>query len=160
MTLFISYFIYLHFKCYLPSQFPLHKNLIHHLSPCIYESAPPSALPFLLQQPSIPLSWVIEPPQDQGAPLPVIPDKASLCYIFSWSHEYPLFTLCLVVSSLGALESLVGWYCCSSYEVANPYLPLGSPCSDQCLAVYIHICIGPVLPESLRWTAIPGSYQF
>jgi hypothetical protein len=39
--IFIGYFIYLHFKCYLPSQFSLHKSPIPFLSPCFYEGAPP-----------------------------------------------------------------------------------------------------------------------
>jgi hypothetical protein len=39
------------------------------------------------------LYWVIKPPQGQGTPLPVMPDKIILCYIHSWSHGYPLCTL-------------------------------------------------------------------
>ena len=35
---------------------------------------------------SIPLHWGIKPPQYQGPPFPLIPDKAILCYICSWSH--------------------------------------------------------------------------
>ena len=35
---------------------------------------------------SIPLCWGIKPPQNQGPSLPLKPDKAILCYIFSWSH--------------------------------------------------------------------------
>ena len=49
--------------------------------PCLYEGAPPLTHPFLPQTPSVPLSWVIKPSQDQGSPLPVMPDKAILCYI-------------------------------------------------------------------------------
>ena len=45
--------------------------------------------PILLQCPSIYLPWVIEPPQDQGAPLPVMPAKAIICYISSWSYGSP-----------------------------------------------------------------------
>lgn len=75
----------------------------------------------LPQHPSIPLGWVIEPPQDQGAPLSLAPDKAILYYICSWSHEslhvYSLFGG-LVPGSFGGP---VGWYCCSSYEVTNPF---------------------------------------
>jgi hypothetical protein len=44
----------------------------------------------------VPLSHVIKPPQDQGTsplPPPVMLDKAILCYIFSWSHGFPLYTL-------------------------------------------------------------------
>jgi hypothetical protein len=36
--------------------------------------------------PSIPLCWGIKPPQDQRPPLSLMPDKAILCYICSWSH--------------------------------------------------------------------------
>ena len=42
--------------------------------------------PLLPQQPSIPLCWDIEPPQDRGPPLPLMPDKVILCYICDWSH--------------------------------------------------------------------------
>jgi hypothetical protein len=62
-------------------------------------SLPPSSLylwgysltahPLLLQHPCIPLLWVMGPVQYQGAPLPVIPDKAILCYISSWCQVYP-----------------------------------------------------------------------
>jgi hypothetical protein len=45
-------------------------------SPCLYEGAPPRTHPLLPQWPSIPLYWVIKPPQVQGAPLPVMADKA------------------------------------------------------------------------------------
>ena len=37
---FIGYFIYLYFKCYLPSQFPLHNPLPLLPPPCLYEGAP------------------------------------------------------------------------------------------------------------------------
>ena len=55
-------------------------------SPCFYDGAPSTThllAPHLL---SIPLSWDIEPPQDQGPLLPLMPDKAILCYICSWNH--------------------------------------------------------------------------
>ena len=52
-----------------------------------YPLLPPGpAHPLLPQCSSIPLFWVIKPPQDQGTPLPVMPDKAILYYISSWSH--------------------------------------------------------------------------
>jgi hypothetical protein len=41
---------------------------------------------FLPYHPSIPLLWGIEPPQDQEPLLPLVPDKAVLYYICSWSH--------------------------------------------------------------------------
>ena len=58
-------------------------------------------------------------------------------------------TLRLVVLSLGALEGLVGWYCCFSYGLKNPFSSfssfsnssLGTPYSNQWLAASIHLCI-------------------
>jgi hypothetical protein len=134
LSFFISYFIYLHFKCYSPSHFPLHKppvpsSLLLPLWGCFLPRTPIQLLP---QQPSIPLSWVIKPPQDQGAPLPVIPGKAILCYIPSWirgSLPNCPWTLWLVVCSLGALGVQVGWYCCSSCGVANHFSSY-SPCPN------------------------------
>ena len=42
----------------------------------------------------IPLRWGIMPPQDKGPPLPLMSDKAILCYICIWSpgslHVYSL----------------------------------------------------------------------
>jgi hypothetical protein len=56
---------------------------------CLYEGASPPTHPLLPQYSSIPLCWVIKPPQDQGSPLPLIPDKSFLCCICSWSHGFP-----------------------------------------------------------------------
>ena len=82
----IGYFIYLHFKCYPPLQFSLHKPPTLLPSPASMKSAPPIAHPLLPQRPSVPLSWVIKSPLDQGAHLSVMPDKVILCYISTWSH--------------------------------------------------------------------------
>ena len=38
--------------------------------------------------PCIPLHWGIGPSQDQGPLLPLMPDKAIICYICSWSHAW------------------------------------------------------------------------
>jgi hypothetical protein len=46
---------------------------------------------------SIFLHWGIEPPQDKEPPLPLMPDKAILCYICSWSCVFLLYILWLVV---------------------------------------------------------------
>jgi len=82
---FIGYFIYLHVECY-PSTTP------HTLppTPASMRVLPPPLLP---QCPSIPLHGVIESPQDKGAALPLMPDKAILCYICGWSHGSPMCTL-------------------------------------------------------------------
>jgi hypothetical protein len=77
--IFIGYFIYLHFKCYPFPSFPS-TNLLSPPPPlCFYEGAPP--LP--PHHPTIPLPWGIQPPQNEGSPLPLMPDKAILCYICS-----------------------------------------------------------------------------
>jgi hypothetical protein len=108
-SFFIGYFIYLHFRCHLLSQFSLHK--LPFLSPTPVSMMlfrHPSIQPCLPQHSSIPLHWVILPPQDQGAPILGMPAKAVLCYISSWSHVYPyLYSL---VSGLvpGSLRDLVG----------------------------------------------------
>ena len=78
-------FIYLHFKCCPPSQSPLHKPHRPSSLPLL------PALPLLPLHPTVPLSWVIKPPQNQGASLPVMPDKAypagamgTPCVLFGW----------------------------------------------------------------------------
>jgi hypothetical protein len=70
---FIDYFVYLHFKCYHPSWFPLHT--LPPLPPCFFEGAPLPTHLVLSHCPSFPLHWDIEPPQDQEPPLPLMPDK-------------------------------------------------------------------------------------
>ena len=81
----LKYFIYLHFKCYPCSWFPLHKPPTPFPPHCSCEGAyAPTPLPFHFS--SIPLHWGIKSPQDQGPPLPLMSDKAVLCYICSWSH--------------------------------------------------------------------------
>ena len=41
----------------------------------------------ILSCPAIPLHWGMEPSQDQRPLLPLMTNKAILCYICSWSHE-------------------------------------------------------------------------
>jgi len=68
-------FLYLHFKCYSLSHFPLHK--LPFPPPYGYYPHPSPLLP-----PHIPLHWGVQPWQDQGLPLPLVPrQKAILCYI-------------------------------------------------------------------------------
>jgi hypothetical protein len=55
--------------------------------PCFYEGTPSHIHPLQPPHPGILLQWGIEPSQDQGPLFPLMPDKAILCYICSWSHE-------------------------------------------------------------------------
>jgi hypothetical protein len=50
--------------------------------PCFCKSVPRPTHPLPPFRPGIPLHWGIEPSQD----LPLMPNKAILCYICSWSH--------------------------------------------------------------------------
>ena len=49
-----------------------------------------------------------------------MPDKEILCNIWSWSHGslYMSYLFCHIVPGISGV-SLVCWYCCSSYGVAN-----------------------------------------
>jgi hypothetical protein len=58
---------------------------LHSLPLCLYEGVPPPTHPFLPYFSSIPLHWGIKPPST-GPPLPLMSDKAILCYICIWSH--------------------------------------------------------------------------
>ena len=71
LSFFIRYFLYLHFKYYTLSLFPSENPPFH---------------PLPLPGPSVPLHWRIKPSQDQGHLLPLMTNKAILCYISSWSH--------------------------------------------------------------------------
>jgi hypothetical protein len=75
----IRYFLYLNFKYYILTCPP-------SLSPCFYNSTPPPTHPLPPPCPGIPLHWGIKPSQDQGPLLPLMPNKAILCYMCSWSH--------------------------------------------------------------------------
>ena len=65
-------------------------------SPCFYEGAPPPIYPLLPHHLSIPLHKGIKSPQGQGPPPPLMTDKAILCYICSWIHEFIYVFLWLV----------------------------------------------------------------
>ena len=74
---------------------PPQKPTIPPPSPCFYEGAPYISTHTPLPPcPGIPLHWDIEPTQDQEPLLPLMPNKAILCYICRWSHGlfhvYPL----------------------------------------------------------------------
>jgi hypothetical protein len=86
---FINHSICLHLKWYPTSQLLLHNPPTPHQpflpSLCLYEGAALSTYRILPHCSSIPLCWGIKPPQDQGQPLPLMSDKAILCYICIWS---------------------------------------------------------------------------
>jgi hypothetical protein len=79
---------------------PLKIPLSHPLSACYYEGLHPPTHPVPPPHSGIPLHWGIELSKDQGPLLPLMTDKAILCYRFGWSHG----TL-LLYSLVGSLVS-------------------------------------------------------
>jgi hypothetical protein len=73
-----------------------------------YEGDAPSTHPLPLHQPSIPLCWGMEPSQDQGSPLPLMPYKAILWDICGWSHG-SLHVYSLVSSLVPGSSGESGW---------------------------------------------------
>ena len=69
--------------------FPSAKFPIHPPPPASMRVLPHLPIPSCLTTLVFPGHWGIEPSQDQGPPLPLILDKAILCYICSWSHGSP-----------------------------------------------------------------------
>jgi len=104
--------------------------------------------------PNISLHWGIQPWQDQGLLLPLVPNKAILCYICSWSHGS------VHVYSLGSglvPGVLVSWHSCSlglqthsAPSILSLTPPLGTSFSVQWLAASIHLCVCQALAKPLR----------
>jgi hypothetical protein len=78
----LDVFLYLHFKCYPLSQFPLQKPLIPSPPPASMR-VPTHPTTHSLTPTSLP--WH-SPSQNQGPLLQLMPNKAILCYICGWSH--------------------------------------------------------------------------
>jgi hypothetical protein len=166
LTFLLVYFIYLHFKCCPPSRFPLHKASIPSLSPLflwVCSSTHPlhfTAQAFLyagassLHRKKVFLShWCQK--------------RLSSATYAAGAIGPSMCTLWLVFSSLRALGKggLVGWYCCSSYGVANPFSSF-SPFSNSSIGVpalsLMAGCEHPhlywsVSSRAFQGTAIPGS---
>ena len=105
--------------------------------------------PLRPHRPGIPPRWSIKPPQDQGPGLSLMPDKAILCYICSWSysslHVYSLVGG-LVPGSSGESGKLILLFFLQSF----PNSSIRVLCSIQWLVASIHLCICQALAEPLR----------
>ena len=72
-------------------QFPLSPKTLNPSSHPLPPSICPSTQPTPTSPPRFPFVVAsIEPSQDQGPLLPLMPDKTFLCHIFGWNHVYPL----------------------------------------------------------------------
>ena len=114
---YIGYFIYLHFKCYPPFQLPLHKAPVSmRVLPHQPTHSCLSALAFpylgsLHRTKGLPSQWC-QINQSSATYLAgaMIPTPPPPCVLFgSWFSPWEF------------LGGLVGWYCCSSSGVANPF---------------------------------------
>jgi hypothetical protein len=103
-NIFIRYFLYLHFKCYPLSWFPLWKPPIPspHPLPSPTHPLPPHC-------PSIPLHWGHGAFTGPGPLLPLMTGKAILCYICGWSHG-SLHVYSLVGGLVSGSSGGSGWF--------------------------------------------------
>ena len=91
--------------------------------PCFYEVLPHPPLP--PYHPQISLWWSIKPSQDQGSPLSLMPGKAILYYICSWSHG-SLHVYSLVGGlGLGSSEAS-GWLTLFFLREEHVYIGIGT----------------------------------
>jgi hypothetical protein len=155
------------------SDYPTWNPPSHHPSACFYEGFPTSTHPLPPYHPHIPLHWGVKPSRHQGSLLPLMPDKAILCYICGWRHgSLHMYSL------LGGLVQTLGnrgggWGVClvdiavfpiglktpSAPWVLSLAPPLGTLCSGQWMAASIRLCICQALTEPLRRQLLSGSYQ-
>jgi hypothetical protein len=147
--IFIGYYLYLHSKCYPLSRY--HPKTPYPISP------PPASIRVFPYPPThschLALKFLytgvsIEPSEDQGPLLPLMSDKAILCYMCSSSHVS--LHVYFLVGGL-VLESYVGsgWFGIfvlpiglnipSATSVLSLTPSWGTPCSVQWLAESIHL---------------------
>jgi len=118
---------------------PLETSNAFSSSPTSMRVLPPThSLP--LPHPGIPLHYSIAPSQDQGPLLPLMPDKAILHYICSWSHG-SLHVYSLVGGLVPGSSYVSGWlilllflWGCKAPQLPQSFLltpPLWAPFSVQ-----------------------------
>jgi hypothetical protein len=145
------FFIYISNVISFPAT-PPEAPLSHLPSPCFYEGVPPPTYLLLHPHPQFPYPGAsMEPSWDQEPFLPLMHDKAILCYMCSWSHVCSLDDGLVLGSFWGTgwlilLFFLWGW---NPLQLQS-FLYWGTPCSVQWLAVSIHLCICKALAGSLR----------
>jgi hypothetical protein len=156
-------------KCY-----PLPSSL-HHQQPPIPTSilllqwgcSPIQPFPLPPLHPRIPSQWGIDPSQGQGPLLPLIPDKAILCYICCWSHG-SLYVYYLVGGLVSGNSPGSGWlimffflWICNSLQLLQFFLYFlhwGYWVQSNGL-LWTSTSVVVRLWQSLEETAISGSCQ-
>jgi hypothetical protein len=81
------FFIYISNVIPFPGLLSPRNPLSHPSSPCLYKGVPLPIHPLQPHpNPISPYTWGIKTSQDQGPLLPLMPNKANLCYKCGWSH--------------------------------------------------------------------------
>jgi hypothetical protein len=121
-------FIYVSSIIPFPYFFPRPRNLrLYCSSSCFYEGVLSCTLIHSLPppQPHTSLHWGIETSLEQGAHLPLMPDKSILCYVYDWCHWY-LQVYSLVVGldtwSSGWLILLFVQWGCKTLQLLQSFL--------------------------------------
>ena len=92
-------------------------------STCLYEGVATPSHSLFTPYPGIPLHWGIKLSHEQGPLLPLMPDKAILCYICSWSHG-SLHLYSLVGNLVSGSSERSDWLILLFFLwVANPFSP-------------------------------------
>jgi hypothetical protein len=131
-------------------------------------SASMSVLPLQRHHPSISLCWGIQPSQEQGPPLPLMPDKTILCYM----QLEPRVPLCVLFgwwfSSGGGgdlsarLTLLFFLWGCKPLQILQSFpliLPLGSPMLSLMVDLKHPHLYWSGSGTASQGTAIPGCCQ-
>ena len=122
--------MFLHVKCYPLSYFPLWKPPIPSPITLLLWAYFPPTHPHLPHCPTIPLHWAIKPSQDQGPPLPLMPDKApSAPSVLPLTP--PLGSLCSIWW-LGCEHSHLYW---SEYGKASQETAISGSCQQTLLGI-------------------------
>jgi hypothetical protein len=156
-----NWILYLHFKCYPLSPFPLQKSPIPSLLPLLLRM-----LPHLPTHLGFPLHWGIESSQDQGPLLPLMSHKAILYYIWGWSHR-SLYMYSFVGGLVPGSSGGYGWltllfslWGCKPLQLLSP--SSNSSIGDPMLSLMVG-CNPPLYlwgsGKASQETAISGSCQ-
>jgi hypothetical protein len=132
---------------------------ISPLETCYPLPPPPASMRVLSHllpppHPDILLHWGVEPPQEQGPLLPLMPPYVA------GAMDRPMCTLWLVVKSLETLGALVSSCCCSSYGAANSFNSF-SPFSNSFIGDAMFECLCSVREKAaLTWSRNQYSFCF
>jgi hypothetical protein len=117
--IFIGYFVYI--SNIIPFYYPVSRNILSHPpSSWFYESVPLHATLSCLPALTYAYTRALRIHMTKGLFSHWCPTSPSSATYMDRVMDPSMYAPWLVVQTIGAL---VGWYCCSSYGVANPFNP-------------------------------------